>query len=106
MSDQSESARFQVLLETSLREYEKQTDITLDKHPLYEKLQHCDSVESIEAILQEQVQTYGEFRSGYTAIKSLNSAVSILRTLSASIDLGPVRPKVLMRSSSSLMLIL
>ena len=105
MSDQSESAWFQVLLETSLREYEKQTDITLDKHPLYEKLQHCDSVESINAILQEQVRAYGEF-SGYTATKSLNSAVSILRTLSASIDLGPVRPKLLTRSSSSLMLIL
>ena len=105
MSDQSESARFQVLLETSLREYEKQTDITLDKHPLYEKLQHCDSVESINAIIQEQVRVYGE-SSGYTTTKSLNSAVSILRTLSASIDLGPVRPKVLMRSSLSLMLIL
>jgi hypothetical protein len=90
-----------------LQEYEKQTDITLVNHPLAEQLEHFDSVESVTAILQEQLHAHSEFRgSDRIMMKSLNSAVSVLCALSASINLGLVRTKVLMGCSMSLILIL
>ena len=106
MSDQSGSARFQVLFEASLKEYEKRTDITLAKHPLTEKFQHCDSVEFVAAIFQEQVPACSEFRGGDRIVKLLNVAVSILCALSVSFNLGLVRPKMPMGCSMFLMLIL
>lgn len=105
MSDQLGSARIQVILEASLQVYEKQTGIPLARHPLAEQLQHCDSVESVTAILQEQVHAHSEFRGSDRIIKSLNSFVSTLSMLSASVNLGLVRPKVLMGYSMSLMFI-
>ena len=92
MGDHSRSARFQVLYDASLQEYEKQTDIALTKHPLAKQFQHCDSVESVTAILQEQVHACSEFRGRDRIMKSLNCVVSILCTLSASINLDLVRP--------------
>jgi hypothetical protein len=110
MSDQSGSARFHVLFQASLKEYEKQMDITLAKHPLTEKFQHCDSVESVAAIFQEQVPKQvpasSEFRGGERIIKSLNSTVSVLCALSINVNLILVRPKMPMESSMSLILIL
>ena len=106
MSDQSGLARFQVLFEASLEEYEKQTGITLAKHPLTEKFQHCDSVESVAAIFQEQVPACSEFRGRDRIIKSLNSTISVLCALSVGVNLGLVRPKISMGCSRSLMLIL
>ena len=106
MSDQSGSAHFQVLFKVSLKEYEKQTDITLAKHPLTEHFQHCDSVESVSAIFQDLVSAGSELRGGDRIIKLLNSAVSILRALSVGINLRLVRRKMPMGCSMSLMLIL
>ena len=106
MNDQSGSARFQLLFEDSLQEYEKQTDIALVKHPLAERLLHCDSVESVSAILEEQVCAHSEFQDSERIIKSLNSTVSFLSIPSASVNLGLVRPKVLMECLMSLILIL
>ena len=94
MSDQSGSARIQLLFEAYLKEYEKQTDISLARHPLTEQFQHCDTVESVAAIFKEQVSACSEFRGGDGIIKSLNSAVSVLCALSVSINLGLVRPKM------------
>jgi hypothetical protein len=106
MSDQSGSARIQLLYEAYLKEYEKQTDITLAKHPLTEQFQHCDSVESVAAIFHEQVSACSEFRGGDRIIKSLNSAISVLCALSVGVNLGLVRQKMPMGCSMSLMLIL
>jgi hypothetical protein len=96
MSDHPGSVRFQVLF-GALQEYEKQTDIILAKHPLAKQLQHCDTVESVTAILQDQVHACSKLSGRDRIIKSLNGAVSVLSTLSAS-DL--VRPKVLIAGCS------
>ena len=110
MSDDSGSARFQVLFEASLKEYEKQMDITLDKHPLTEQFQHCDSVESVFAIFQKLVYTRSKFRGFNPRVnrimKSLNSSVSVLCALSVGVNLGLVRLKIQMGFSMSLILIL
>ena len=58
MSEQSGSARFQELFESALRAYEKKTGITLSRHPLAMKLQTCDSVEGITALLQDQAKGF------------------------------------------------
>jgi hypothetical protein len=43
------SSHLKVLFEAALQDYERQTGIALAKHPLAERLQECDSVESITA---------------------------------------------------------
>ena len=105
MSDQSGSAHFQVLFQASIKEYEKQTDITLAKHPLFEKFQHCDSIESVAALFQEQIFTWREFQGSERIIKSLNSVISVLCAMPIIVNLGLVRPKMSI-GSMSLMLIL
>ena len=90
MSDQSASSHLTVLFEAALQDYEKQTGITLAKHPLAERLQECDSVESITAVLHEQTQAFHEFRGKEKAIKLLKNAVSVLYSLSVCAKLGEV----------------
>ncbi len=88
MSDHPGSSRFRVLFEAALQHYEKQTEISLAKHPFAEQLQNCDSVGSVIAVLQEQVRAFNEFRGSDRIMKSLESVVSVLSTLSTVAHLG------------------
>jgi len=86
---QLESSRFRLLFEAALQEYQRQTGTILASHPLSEKLQDCDSIESITAVLQEQARTFSEFRGGDGRVmKSLKTVVSVVYTLSVSTGLG------------------
>ena len=98
MRHQSRSADFQLLFNlsaASLQEYEKQTGIALSKHPLAEQLRYSDSAEFVTAVLQEQVPACSEFGGTDRITKSLSSVVSVLYTLSVSVDLNWVRSKLL-----------
>jgi hypothetical protein len=91
-------AHFQKLFNlsaASLREYEKQTGIALSKHPLAEQLRYSDTTESIIAILQELVPACGEFGGTNRITKSLSIVVSVLHTLSVSVNLYWPRLKTL-----------
>ena len=90
MSDQSASSHLKVPFETALQDYERQTGIALAKHPLAERLQECDSVESITAVLYEQTQAFDEFLGKEEIMKSLKNVVSVLCELSACAKLGEV----------------
>ena len=90
MSDQSESAHLKVLFEAALQDYETKTGIALAKHPLAERLQECDSVESITAVLHKQTEAFNQFRGKEKVIKLLKNAVSVLYKLSACAKLGEV----------------
>ena len=97
MGDQSPaSSHLQVLFEAALQDYEKQTGIGLVKHPLADKLQNCDSVESVTAVLHEQTQAFNDFREKDKVLRPLKKAISILCKLSStanfSRDIGLVRP--------------
>jgi hypothetical protein len=96
MSDQSGPSHFQELFEAALRDYEMQTGRTLVNHPLAEKLQSCDSVESVTAVLREQTETSGEIRGKDNVLKPLKNVLSVLHKLSSAVnfgrDLGLVRP--------------
>jgi hypothetical protein len=81
-SDQSQSSRFQVIFESALQDYEKQTGTVLAKHPLAEQLENCHTVESVAAVLREQAQASSEFRGDGRLMRSLNRIVSVLHTLS------------------------
>jgi hypothetical protein len=96
MGDQLASSHLQVLFEIALQDYENQTGIALVKHPLADKLQNCDSVESVTAVLQEQTQAFSGFREKDKVLKPLKKAVSVLCKLSSTSnfgrDIGLVRP--------------
>jgi hypothetical protein len=79
------------LFSASLHEYEEQTGIALSKYPL--ALRNSDSAESVTAILQEQVPSVFGVTDRIT--KSLSSIVSVLYTLSISVDLDWVHSKML-----------
>jgi len=93
MSDHSQSSRFRALFDAALQDYQIQTGIALFNHPLAAKLQNCNSVESVTAVLQEQARTFNEFLGDNGRItKSLNGIVSVLYTLSSSAaSIGLVR---------------
>lgn len=91
MSDQSGisgSSYLRVLFEAALKDFEKQTGMALATHPLAEQLQNCDSVESVTAVLHEQIQAFSKFRGKDEVIRPLKNAVSFLYKLSAVADFG------------------
>jgi len=91
MSQPSSSSSFHGLFNAALQDYENQTKTKLVQHPLAKKLEACNSVDSITAILQEQTQIFGGFRGDDGKImKSLRSSVDVLYTLSNSTILGEV----------------
>jgi hypothetical protein len=89
MGDHPQSSRLQVIFESALQDYQIQTGTALADHPLAQQLQHCDSIESVTAVLQEQARALGEFRASHGKVmKSLKRVVSLLYTLSASTAIG------------------
>jgi len=99
MSHPSPSSTFQVLFDTALQDYEKQTGTKLADHPLAKQLEVCDTVGSITDFLQERTRTFREFRGeDGKLMRSLKRVVHVLYSLSASTVLGEgigiVCPKV------------
>ena len=83
MSHQSGPSHFQVLFEAAFQDYERQTGKTLTNHPLAEKLQNCDTVESVTAVLREQTESSSEIRGKDKVLKPLKNILSVLYNLSS-----------------------
>ena len=96
MSDQSGSSRLRVLFEAALEDYRQQTGIELAKHPLAERLQYYNSVDSIIAILREQAQDFKELREKDKVLKPLKRVLTVLHLLPSAANfaqhIGLVRP--------------
>ncbi len=96
MNDQSGLSQLRVLFEAALEDYRQQTGIELAEHPLAERLQDCNSVESITAILREQAQDLKEFRERDNILKPLKQVLTVLNRLSSAAsfaqDVGLVCP--------------
>jgi fungal STAND N-terminal Goodbye domain len=96
MTDQSGSSNLRVLFEAALEDYKRQTGIELAKHPLAERLQDCNSVESVTAILREQAQDFKEFREKDKVLNPLKRILIVLNILPSAADfaqdVGLVRP--------------
>ena len=110
MSDQSASSRLKSLFDAVLQDYQTKTGIALDKHPIAEELENCDSVETVTAVLNSQTEAFNEFRGNDKILKPLNNTLSVLHKLSAAAkfgqDVGLVRRWSLPGRSTSLTLIL
>lgn len=104
MADQTGSTgtRFQELFDSTLHAYEKVTGVTLANHRLAVELQHCDTIEGITALLQDQAKG---FKKSEEIIKSVETIISILTPLSSAASLpdivGLVCYKVLATSFTS-----
>ena len=88
MGDHARLSHLRELFDAALHEYQKQTGIALAEHPLADKLQNCDTVESITAVLCEQTQAFSEFQRNDKVLKPLKKAISVLYKLSATADFG------------------
>jgi hypothetical protein len=84
---QTSSNSFQELFNDALDDFEKQTGIRLVEHPFAKQLEACVSVDSITSTLQDQVQTFREFRDSDDGkiMKSMKFSVDVLYKLSTSI---------------------
>ncbi|KAH9995623.1 hypothetical protein BJV77DRAFT_1066312 [Russula vinacea] len=81
----SQPSSFRDLFNAALREYQNQTGCKLIEHPLAKRLETCDSIDSITAILQEQAQIFCRFRGDDGKLmKSIKSSIDVLYSLSVS----------------------
>ena len=103
MTENSAPNRFRDLFDDALHVYEKETGITLANHSLAVKLQGCESVGAITALLQDQAK---DFKKSEKITKSIGTIVSILTPLSFAASLpdavGLVCQKVLQTCFTSL----
>ena len=86
MSNQSESSQLRVLFKAALKDYRRQTGIELAEHSLTERLQDCDSVESVTTILCEQAQDFEDFWEKDKVLKPLEKILTVLHRLSSVVD--------------------
>jgi hypothetical protein len=90
---QSSSESFQSLFNAALQDYSEKTGIKLDGHPLFKRLEKCDSVDSVSSVIQEQAHGLREFPGlgeDGKIMKSLKCAIQVLYTLSTKSALGEV----------------
>ena len=80
--------RATVLFEAALEDYEQQTGVELAKHPLAERLQYCNSVESVTATLREQAQDFKEFREKDKVLRPLKKVLTVLHSLPTAANLS------------------
>ena len=88
MSDQSGSSHLRVLFEAALEDYKQQTGIELAEHPLAERLQDGNTVESVTAILHEQAQDFKEFRDKDKVLRPLKKVLTVLNILPSAANLA------------------
>ena len=89
-----QTSSFEDIFNAALKEYQNQTRISLVDHPFAEQFESCDTVDSINAILQEQAQIFRDFRGDDGKLmKSVKHSVNILYTLSTTTaGIGLVHP--------------
>jgi len=76
-----------VLFEAALEDYKQQTGIELAEHPLADRLQYYNSVESVTALLREQTQDFKGFREKDKILKPLKKVLTILHRLPSAASL-------------------
>jgi hypothetical protein len=82
----SSSSNFRLIFDNAVKEYKKRTKNDLLKHPLAERLNACDSADSILTVLQELVQELNQSQRSNT--KWLDPTVNVLLTFSEMLGEG------------------
>jgi hypothetical protein len=90
MADQSGSTHFRPRFESALQAYQETTGVTLAEHPLTVQLRNPRSVESefIRTILQCEARASSDLLGSDRTMRSIESIVSMLFTLSAASSFG------------------
>ena len=83
MSDQSGSSPLRALFEAALEDYKRRTGVDLATHPLAERLQHHDSVDSITDTLRDQAQGFEQFREKDRVLRSILKILTVLDGLAS-----------------------
>jgi hypothetical protein len=85
MIDQSGLSRFQALLESAVKAYEKKSGVTLAdlEDSLAMRLQGCHTVDDIATLLQGQAQAIDDFQQRDRIFKSIKTTISILSPISS-----------------------
>ena len=107
MSQSSEYSNFQALFNAALQDYKDKTGCSLIDHPIAKQLETCQSVSSVTSILQEQAQSFREFKENDGKLKkALNSSVDVLCAPSISSALNMAIGLAVRRKSSTSILFL
>jgi len=90
MADQSGSTRFRARFESALQAYQETTGVTLAEHPLTAQLRNPRSAESesIRTILKCEARASSDLLGSDRTMRSIESTVSMLFTLSAAASFG------------------
>ena len=85
------------LFEHALETYKQQTGIELVNHPLAERLQDCNTVESVTNVIREQAQDFKKFQEKDRVLNPLRKVLKVLHILPSAADFaqdaGLVRPQ-------------
>jgi hypothetical protein len=83
------SPELKSLFETALEEFEKRAGINLLQHQIIDRLENCQSADSVIDILQEEAQAFRNFRGDDGKLMTwLKRTVNVLHILSTSSILG------------------
>jgi hypothetical protein len=83
MSLTTSSTNFPLILDAALNDYARQTGMDLSKNPLFDKLQNCDSPDSILDLLQDRAAAFKSYRDGHQGlINRLSPVVQVLHAFS------------------------
>ena len=82
MSSGQSSSDFKSILDTALSEYEKKTGNRLFDDPLADKLQRCDSIDTLKAIFQRQAEGFQSKGRNERLMKWIGPTVDVLCTFS------------------------
>jgi hypothetical protein len=85
MRHRSGSSRFRELFDAALRDYEKNTNITLTEHPLTKQIKDHHSVGPIITIFQDQAQEFCDLPECDMIEKSIREIVSVLSVIGTTI---------------------
>ena len=79
------SPELKSLFEAALNEFEKRAGTSLVQHQIIDKLVNCESADSVIDVLQEQAQTFRNFRGDDGKVMTwLKRTVNVLHALSTS----------------------
>ncbi|KAH9964749.1 hypothetical protein BJV74DRAFT_302368 [Russula compacta] len=81
------SSNYQAILDSALEAYKKRTKKNLRSHPLFAKIEACDSPETILVTLRQQISRFDQSRDDRWT-KWLNPTVNVLYAFSAAIGGG------------------
>jgi fungal STAND N-terminal Goodbye domain len=85
-STTSSPSNFQLIIDTALNEYTKQTGIDLAQNPFAHKLQHSDSPDGVLKLFQERETEFEEYRDrNRKFINLLKPTVQVIHALSGTL---------------------